>query len=481
MERGEVDINPLVIDVDGTLIKNDLTHDLLALSFKKSPLKILSLFFLGMYDKAKLKDSLVDFVGHNVDVADLPYNEKVIEYGRAHKKAGGEVILCSGSHETIIERIGSHFDWIDESFGTSPSRNLTANNKADFLNEKYPSGFNYIGNSSQDFPVWEAADKAYAISPPKKAIKIKSATGRAVEILEKKESKFIPVMQSLRIHQWAKNGLMWIVPLLTLDRLTHMDIVHLILGFIAFGLLASASYVLNDLLDVSEDRQHRSKHKRPLASGRLSVPTALISIGFIGLLSVVICFFIPSLFMGILAAYLAITLAYSFILKRIVIVDVMTLAGLFTIRVIAGAAIVDEPLSPWLLSFIASFFLSLALIKRYTELRKKDDDDSHLPGRGYLKSDETLVMSFGMNISGIAIVSFILYGLLAENAVLSNDVSVFALCAILIFWLMRVWFLAHRKILNDDPVLFAVKDRVSIFLGFIVGVIVLIEQAKTLW
>lgn len=466
---------PLIIDVDGTLIKNDLTFDLLVQCFGKSPLKAFACVKAGLSEKSKMKGLLVGLVGSEVNAAHLPYNQTVIDIAEKHHAQGGKVVLCSGSHQTLIDKIVAKFDWISEGFGTTNDVNLTKENKANFLLEKFGSGFHYIGNSTQDYPVWEVAVTAAAINPPRSVSKIKAKSGEDVVVLEDEKVKIKTILKCIRIHQWAKNGLIGLIPLLTVSSLSVTSVFSVVIGFFAMSFLASATYIFNDLLDLSDDRQHPSKCRRPLASGAISVPRGL-SISILLAFGAIAClFFLPATFSYVLLTYFVLTVSYSFFFKRVAIIDVIMLAGLFTIRVIAGASLVEQSISPWLLNFVASFFLSLALVKRYTEVRKKTQNEVLL-GRGYNKDDEPLLLSLGIMGTGLALLSLLLYTVIAENPVIHSQVTRSLLLTILTYWLMRIWFLAHRKELNDDPVLFAVKDKISLVLGVIISIAVIIEQ-----
>jgi len=469
--------NPLVLDVDGTLINNDLTHELLLLGFCEKPWKAFSFALLGLKSKNKLKEVLIALIGDKVTAENLPYNQSVVDFAVSEAGKGREVILCSGSHESIIKNIANNFDWISEGYGTTKEVNLTSANKANFLKDKYPGGFDYVGNSTQDYEVWKAADKAYAYEAPKASASITTATGNSVESLRDRKRSVKPALKAMRLHQWAKNVLIFLVPVLAFDQLKPGDILALLLGFFAMGLLASGTYIFNDAIDIQNDRQSASKKRRPLASGHLSVPAGLALFVTCIVLAASLCLVLPPVFGTVLFVYFAITMLYSIVLKRLVIVDVMTLAFLFLIRVVAGAALVSAPLSPWLVSFILTFFLCLSLTKRYTELVKLEAKGAKsMGGRGYDTQDITLVLGFGMMATAMTILSFILYGLVAEKPVLESDISIFIVGFILVYWILRMWYLAHRGKLNDDPVLFAVKDKLSIGLGALIFITVVFEK-----
>ncbi|MEP3656160.1 MAG: UbiA family prenyltransferase [Litorimonas sp.] len=472
-------LNPLVIDVDGTLIHNDLTHELLLLGFCSSPLKGLTYVKEGLRSKNGLKEMLVSSIGDKIDVTNLPYNETIIDFAKAEAQRGREIVLCSGSHEFLIDKIADHFDWVDAAYATNADVNLTSKNKAAFLTEKYPDGFDYIGNSTQDYEVWKVADKAYSVEAPAGSQSIRTASGGSVEPLVEKKTSIKPLLKAMRLHQWAKNVLLFLVPVLVIDTLGVTDILPLILGFIGMGLLASGTYLFNDALDIQNDRSSASKRKRPFASGKLGLTTGIGLFIACLLGALIISLILPTLYFVVLMIYFVTTMTYSVVLKRLVVIDVMTLAFLFLVRVLAGAAIIGVSVSPWLVSFILTFFLSLSLTKRYTELVKLNEKGRNsMGGRGYDVRDIPLVLGFGMMATATSILSFILYGLVAEQPVLASDISIFIVGFLLVYWMLRLWYLAHRGILDDDPVLFAVKDKLSIAIGGLIFLVVLAEEFK---
>ena len=466
---------PLIVDVDGTLIGSDLTHDLLFLALSRQPKSLLTVVKSALKSKAALKETLVDLVGDHIDPLFLPYNKAVTEMALAHSSNGGKVILCSGSHQSLVNRISDHLDFVSEGYGTTNSVNLTKVSKAQFLSEKFPDGFHYVGNSSHDYAVWAQATSGSAVNPPNSIKNIKTLNGDNPNIIMRNKLSLKTLFKCIRIHQWVKNGLIGLVPILSIASLTEHDVYNVVVGFFSLSFLVSATYILNDLLDVTDDRQHPSKKTRPIACGAVSVPHALMLMIFLAGLSGLSLLILPVQFGAVLAIYLFITVAYSIFWKKVILLDVITLAGLFIIRVVAGAAIIVRELSPWLLSFVATFFFSLALLKRYIELRKSDQN-ARLPGRGYLKSDEPIVLSLGVMAMGLSLLSFLLYGILAQDGVISSQFIIFAFLGILTYWMMRMWLLAHRNILDDDPVLFAVRDRTSLFLGAVIVLFVILEQ-----
>ncbi|WP_162143783.1 UbiA family prenyltransferase [Hellea balneolensis] len=465
----------MVLDVDGTLIRNDLTHELFLKTACEHPLKIFKCISLGLTSKAKMKSYMIGLVGKDIQAKNLPYIKTVTDLAEKVHSEGRNVILCSGSHTDFITQIEAEFSWISNSHSTTDDYNMTSENKLRFLQERYPDGFDYVGNSSQDLVVWPGCYKGYAIAPPKVTSDITCQNGDGVEILEERHTPIEAIYRAMRLHQWAKNLLIFLVPILAISKATSADILNLCLGFLAMGFLASSTYIFNDLLDIHSDRNHSSKKSRPLASGLLSIPDALLSMTALLIGAIGLTLLLPSAFTLVLFVYFVITLVYSIILKRVPILDVMVLAFLFLIRVVAGAAIIGAALSPWLVSFIVTFFLSLALVKRYTELVKMTGG-GQISGRGYVMADKPVILGFGMTATAMTMLSFVIYGVIAEQPVLSSPISVLIVGSLALYWLMRVWLLAHRGELNDDPVLFAAKDKTSLALGGVIFLTVLAQQ-----
>jgi 4-hydroxybenzoate polyprenyltransferase len=284
------------------------------------------------------------------------------------------------------------------------------------------------------------------------------------------------VLRALRPYQWAKNLLMFVPILMAHQARDATRLTHVVIGFAAFCLCASAAYVLNDLWDREHDRHHPIKRNRPFASGRLSatsgfiIALVLLTAGFAASLLPAI----PRGFAAMLAAYVLLTTLYSFWLKRRLLVDVFVLAGLYTLRVLAGGQAADVPVSKWLLAFCIFFFLSLAFAKRFSELlRVRDESGEQIPGRAYRVEDLDVMNAVGPASGYLAVLVLALYVNQSEEAVklYKSPGLLWLLCPVMLYWITRVWFLARRKTLTEDPMLFAMKDRVSLMT---VGVIALL-------
>jgi len=307
-------------------------------------------------------------------------------------------------------------------------------------------------------------------SPDRAALKIGTLEASVIEQPGAGARKGIvrPLLKSLRLHQWVKN-LVIFIPLVLAGKFQSLEAwTACIIGFIAFGILASATYILNDLRDIRFDRLHWSKWARPLANGDLPVVPALSAIGLGAALSLAIAASVDLGAVVILLFYGALTLAYSFSLKRVPVLDVFILAALFTLRLVFGIYLAKVVASPWLLVFSMFIFMSLSLGKRYTEVvRAVALGRERIHGRGYFTTDGPLLFGLGISTGVGAVLIMILY-LLHEAfsaGFYKSPVLLWALPGVLFLWLGRYWLLAGRGQLDDDPVEFAIKDRFSLGLG----------------
>lgn len=418
--------------------------------------------------KATLKEGLA--LATDIDVSVLPYDPEIIEFIKAERTQGRRVVLATASHTSLANRIAEHLQLFDQVMASDSERNLSAHRKRDLLIEHYgEKGFDYMGNSHDDMQVWAAARKAYVVNPESGVERKARAQGNVEQVTLSNKSGFRDWLKALRLHQWMKNILIF-VPLLASHQITNPLLLWQgILGFLFFGLCASSVYLLNDLLDLADDRHHQTKRKRPFASGRLSIRFGLVVfpllliVAFAGSL-----WLLPERFAGVLGAYYILTLAYSLSLKRQMAVDVIALAMLYTVRIIAGAAAFQQPLTFWILAFSMFIFLSLALIKRYAELReaRTKGHTKKTRGRGYYPSDLEMISSLGAASGYMSVMVLALYihdGITA--ALYSNPQVIWLACPLLLFWVTRVWMLTHRGEMHDDPVVFAIRDRVSLMVG----------------
>jgi 4-hydroxybenzoate polyprenyltransferase len=276
----------------------------------------------------------------------------------------------------------------------------------------------------------------------------------------------------MRVHQWSKNILLF-VPLFVGHAFNAQALGRSALGFVLLSLLSSATYIINDLADLEADRAHPTKRVRPFASGHLKIANGLIAAPVLMIGALAGAYFLAPAFAAAMLAYLAMTLAYSYRLKRTPLLDVFIIGVLFTLRIVMGAELLDLAHSPWLLSFALAFFLSLALAKRHAEVMAATANRAEeIAGRGYRGADSPITLTFGVGVGLVSVVIMLLY--MANDATPSGFYHhagwLYAIPALLTLWLMRIWLLSHREELHDDPVIFALRDPASLLLGAVVAV-----------
>lgn len=465
---------PLVVDLDGTLIWSDLLVESGFAHLRQNPLRLFEMVGWLLKGKAELKLRLAERV--ELDASTLPYVPEIVDFITKERETGRKIVLATASHKTYADQIAEHLGLFDEVLATDAEVNLTALNKADRLVALYgKGGFDYMGNSMDDLSVWPTCRKAIVVNPEVGVLTQAKDIGNVDTVIQAKPSVFKSLIRALRPHQWAKNALIF-VPLLASHQITDVaKLLDGLIAFILFGLCASSVYLLNDLLDVQDDRHHPTKRFRPLASGALSIKTGVILFPFLLAVSFIGAYLLlPLNFVWALAAYYVLTVLYSFSLKRVVVVDVIVLAVLYTMRMIAGTFAFEVSLTFWMLAFSMFIFLSLALVKRYTELAEARSIGKleKARGRGYYPDDLEMISSLGAAAGYLSVMVLALY--IQDNATVSlysYPQIIWLACPILLFWISRVWLLAHRGQMHDDPVVFAIKDRVSIGIGLLFGLI----------
>lgn len=456
--------NPLCIDCDGTLIRTDLLHEAVFLMIKQFPKGILLLPFWLLKGKAYLKARIAEHV--QFDWSTLPYREEIITRIKDARKQKRHIVLATASPTAWANGIANHLGLFDEVLATENGRNLSGKNKAQTLIELYgEQGFDYAGDNKIDLHVWKAAKEAIVVAKNKRlANQAKQVNNSVSTITPSAQANFFSYLRALRVHQWLKNLLIF-VPLFAAHQITNFNgLLQAFLAFLAFSACASSVYVLNDLLDLESDRQHIRKCKRPFASCLIPLSHGAAMVPLLLMIAFAISLLLPAMFTLVLALYFMITLVYSVRLKRQVIVDVMLLAGLYTTRIIAGAAATQITPSFWLLAFSMFIFLSLALVKRYSELFiTLEQNKEEAAGRGYSVRDLPVLMSIGVSASMSAVMVFALYLNLPEtNGMYPNTKFLWLVPPLLLYWLSRIWMKAHRGQVDDDPIVFAVKDWQSI-------------------
>ncbi|MEP0944101.1 MAG: UbiA family prenyltransferase [Rhizobiaceae bacterium] len=477
---------PLCVDLDGTLIRTDLLHEAV---FKLLRMNMLYLFMLPIWlaaGKANLKAEIAKRV--MPDAQRLPFNDALVGWLQAQRDAGRELILATASNQRYARAVADHLK-IFHSIEASDDRvNLSSSAKAKRLVDRFgEGGFDYAGNSRADFKVWDRANRAIIVGDESDALRYarKAHADRLKEPVERNTNRLrLRVwLKAIRVHQWLKNTLLFVPAVLSFKYFDVEMALQMTAAFFAFSFCASGVYLLNDLIDIDVDRQHKTKHKRPIASGLLTVSNAVVGALCLFSASLMIALQLPVAFSGILLIYFIVTGAYSFLLKRLLLIDVLTLAGLFTIRVLAGSAAIRGDVSTWLLAFCVFFFLSLALVKRFVELSGQLANVSRkVSGRGYQAIDLETLAQAGMTSGFASIVVLALFidsPMIAESY--TNPQMIWMVCPLVLYLLMRIWVLARRNEMNDDPVVFLMTDwRSQIMIG-IGAVLMLVSQFMAPW
>jgi 4-hydroxybenzoate polyprenyltransferase len=467
---------PLVVDLDGSLIHTDLLYESFFATIKDGlnhHRLTLDAFRRG---KAPLKAYLAEVSA--IDYSLLPFNAQVVELIQEAKSNGRPVYLATASNRRHAEGIAAHFGFFDGVFSSDDTVNLARDEKARVLVDAFGErGFDYIGNSSADLPIWKRARTAYVVSNSAALKQKVQQGGTEIKPVEAPSRSLRVWIKALRIHQYAKNALIF-VPMLTAHAYGLSSLLNVGLAFVAFSLCASSAYFLNDLIDLSADRQHPSKQKRPFACGAIPVVEGVIAIPVLVLLAFGCAILISPLFASVLLAYFVLTLAYSFTLKRRLIVDVVVLATLYTVRVIAGAAALPVVPSEWLLAFSMFIFTCLALVKRYVELAMRVDRDLSDPSnRNYRLIDLPIIGALAAASGFNAVTIFALYvSSPAVGGLYRHPELLWLVCPVLMYWLSRMVVLAHRRVVDDDPIVFALRDRNSRICAAAMVVIVLIAS-----
>lgn len=450
---------PLVLDLDGTLTKTDLLYELLLDLLRKDPLFCLMVVLTAPFtSKAKTKDKIAKRA--SIDPAILPYRTELLDYAKQARQDGRTVVLATASHRDAAEAVAGHLGIFDEVFATEADSNLKGVAKAEKLSERYgKSGFTYAGDSSADAAVWQQAGGAILVGNARKLRRLAGDNVEA-EFSDKRNVMFL-ILKEMRVYQWVKNILVF-VPIIAAGRIDEVDLwISAALAFVCFSLMASGVYIFNDLLDLGTDRHHPRKRNRPFASGDLPIQLGLFLAPLLFTTSVALASTVGPALVGVMLAYGVLTTLYSVFLKTKPLVDVFTLACLYSVRVFGGGVATSVLPSVWLLSFSGLLFLSLAFLKRYHETRAIGSSLGE-SRRGYHEGETELQMQMGIS-SGFA--SAIVFAIWLESSAFSNtysdQISLWLVAPLILLWQCRLWLAAFRNKMHDDPIVFTAKDWVS--------------------
>lgn len=467
-------LSPLYVDLDGTFTKSDMLFESLLVSIKSNPLILFLCFFWLLKGRAHLKVKLSERA--NLNALLLPLNSDFYQFLIEQKAKGRSIILATASNEKYAKEICASHNLFDSYISSDAEVNLKGQAKLDKIKTQNNT-FSYAGNSTEDYILFKECEECYLVNPTVKAKRM-SSTVSLTKIFDDNDVGLKVWFKQLRVHQWLKN-LLIMVPLLVSGEFVNLDAVLLtVLGFFSFSFLASATYIVNDLLDLDSDRAHPRKKYRPLAAGSIGILNGMMCCALLFIGAAILATVVGGLFVAVLIGYLVITLAYSFKIKQYIGIDVIVLASLYTIRIIAGAAILHVAVSFWLLSFSMFIFLSLALIKRCAELRAfHKQNKTQASGRDYNVLDYDVLMNIG---TSSAIVSVLMFCFYINNNVLSDQYQsptlLWLVLPALCYWMMRMWIKTHRGEMHDDPIVFSLKDKGSLITIGFMGTVALLAQ-----
>lgn len=450
----------LVVDLDGTLTASDLLFESFWAAASRDVIGTCRQVAKAR-SKAELKQGLAS-QGH-LDITQIPYRDDVLDYVKRWRDAGGKTALVSASDHQLVRQIADHLGLFDEAHGSDGTTNLKGPAKAAFLRERYGAKtYVYMGDAAADLPVWRDAEKAVTVHALSALRAQVEALGVPTEHLSPQSWAPGPWLRALRPHQWMKNILIF-VPIIAGHVTNFSAFATSFAAFVVFCLVASSVYLMNDLLDLEADRTHPRKCLRPLAAGEISISSAsvlmvvLLGIGF------VLAALISPFFLAVVIIYYITTTAYSLYLKRRTIVDIWVLAMLYSLRVLAGAAATGIVPSVWLLAFSIFFFFALAAVKRQAELVDLVNRDTEAATRrGYHRDDVILIAAMGIAAGYVSILIMALYVRTPDiERLYSFPPALLGICLVLLYWISRIVMITHRGLMHDDPLVFAIRDRVS--------------------
>ena len=476
---------PLCVDLDGTLVKSDTLVDAVLLLMRQQPQT--PLHWPGWVSKGRAGFKREVTSRAVVEVEHLPYNKPLLAFLWAEHERGRRIYLATAADIGFAEQVAAHVGLFDGVLASDGTMNLAGKNKLVAFQERFPDGFSYIGNALPDRTLLQASHEPMVANPHSKLRSVMQRDGVVAhrEFIDRR-SGARSLLKAIRIHQWAKNTLVFLPMLLAHERHANA-LVASVVAFLSLSFCASATYLINDLLDIEADRRHPRKRNRPFAAGDLSPFTGALVVGLFFAIAVGLALLLPHVYATLpgvdgvpevlarpyrfvewLGLYTVTTLLYSFYLKRRALVDVLVLSGLYTVRILAGSAATAIDVSAWLAAFSIFFFLSLAFVKRFAELELMlTSGRTKASGRGYGTGDMEQLRSFGTSSAFASVVVLTMYISGLADRLYLHPARLWLLVPVVILWLCRVWLLASRGELHEDPVVYAITDRTSWLLGVI--------------
>lgn len=452
--------SPLVVDLDGTLTPTDTLIESIIRLVKRNPMDVLRFPFWLLKGRAVFKAAVASRVFFLLSAENLPYREQFVDYLRREREKGRRIVLATAAHRSIAESVAMRLGLFDVVLASDEARNLKGRAKLEAIRETVGERFVYAGDGAADLPIWKAAEAAVLVGTSSRVTKAVRRDTPIEREFPRSNPGVTVWLRALRVHQWLKNLLLF-VPLLTaFSFFDTSKLTAMIIAFFAFSLAASATYLVNDLWDLENDRSHPRKRNRPFASASISIPTGIAVAAGALMVALVLAAAVSGGFLLMLLLYLTLTSAYSWVLKEYVLIDVLVLSLLYTLRILAGSVAIGIATSSWLLAFSVFIFFSLALVKRCSELVSLGQAGREAArGRDYRVTDLTVLWPLGIGAALCAVVVFGLFISAAETQARYASAQLLWLVAIgLIYWLARLWIKTARGEMHDDPLVFAIKD-----------------------
>ncbi len=459
---------PLAVDFDGTLARSDSLIEAFLHALSCNPMQLPNVISCLKSGRLEFKKQLLSIEAYQPDT--IPLDEDLVAFLRAEKSNGREIHLVTASPQQVADRVAERVRVFDSAIGSSGRINLKGERKAKYLLEHFPDGFAYAGNDQSDLPVWRHAKSAIVVGASKKVDQsLKKMDVDVEQRFERDTPSLKTWLRLVRIHHWTKNVLLFAPLMLSNQHTNTSAIVTIFIAFLCMGMVASATYIFNDLCDLEADRQHATKCFRPLASTDISIGSGSATAGTMGFIGIAGAVALDSKFALLLGLYILLTTAYSLVLKTIPILDVFVIGFLFTLRIIMGIALLHVPPSAWLIAFSFFLFLSLSIAKRHVEIVRaaQRTETENIKGRGYGSNDAPIILGLGLSSNAIAVTLLFLYvanDAYPEGMYHSPD-WLWALSPLIFLWSSRIWLMSHRGLLDDDPIIFALKDAPSLGLG----------------
>ena len=474
---------PLVVDLDGTLCNSDTLVEAVFNIIRRKFFLVPLLPFWLLLGKVRFKRHV--FLNGSPDPALLPFNEDFLMWIKAEKARGRQLTLATASPDFFARKVGDYLGIFSEVKGSDHNTNLRGNKKAAWCMERFgKGGFVYAANALSDTSVWRVAGQGVIVRPSGSLLMLGSKMKNlcpVVKVFPSGPSFLSSLMKEMRVYQWAKNLLIFSPLLLSSKADSPLLALLTLIAFLSFSMVSSSVYLLNDIMDLDADRQHPKNKKRPFASGNLSLIWGVVLIPFLLVAGLATAHALSSNFFLVVFSYYCLTTAYSLVLKKLVLADVITLACLYTSRIFAGGVVIGIGPSAWLLTFSGFVFLSLALLKRCSEIRLMESYHKKIMRRGYRIDDLGQISQLGTASGYLSVLVFALY--LNSQQVTRLYYSpgfLWLICPLLLYWISRMWLKSHRGEMHSDPLVFTLKDKGSYVVVLLMLVIWIVARTFTI-